>query len=36
MTIKQVIAEVESIFPQYVEVGMIDIISIRNKIISAL
>ena len=36
MTIKQIIAEVESIFPQYADAGLIDKIAITNKIISAL
>lgn len=36
MTIKQVIAEVESIFPQYADAGLVDRMAITNKIISAL
>lgn len=36
MTIKEVIAEVESIFPQYAEAGLIDNISISRNIVTAL
>lgn len=36
MTIKQVIAEVESIFPQYADAGLIDRMAITNRLISAL
>jgi len=36
MTIKELIAEVESIFPQYAEAGLVDRIAITNKVLSAL
>lgn len=36
MTISQVIAEVESIFPQYTESGLVDRLAITNKVIKAL
>lgn len=36
MTLKQLIAEVESIFPQYTEAGLVDRMDITNKVISAL
>ena len=36
MTIKELIAEVESIFPQYAEAGLIDRIAITNRVLKAL